>query len=777
MKAPTPKDIRSLYSDFMNDWSSIRDEAKIDMRYVAGDPWDPADRAQREDAGRPCISLDELNQYLNQYNNNLRQNKRAIQLVPKGNGANDKDATRREAIVRGIENRSNAPSGAYIVAAENAASRSYGFALIRTEFKDDKSFDQQIVIQPVLDPDTILLDPGYEKPDASDLDQGFVLKRMRKSEFKRKYPHADKISFTPEDMRGDKKPWIGDKDLQIAEFWKRHKVPRTLLLVKGPAGETIVWEDEFEGIKRDARGKIKKGGIEVLREREVMTPEVIQYLTNGLEILDEIPWAGSRIPIISCFGKELWYDDGEGSKRHLLSMVRLARDAQMLFAYLSTQECEEAGMTPKAPFMGAKGQFESAREQWELLNKQPYAFIEYDIVIDGANVAIPPPARPQWTPNFQSYEIAKDSAKRSIQAAMGISPLPTAAQRDSEKSGIALEKIANQESVGSFHFQDNFTNGFLHNMGWQINELIAPILDTQQEVPISNADGTHDTLHTVGVTSHPIDENGNYDEPQLPEDVNGEHLHTGKGDFDVTISTGPSYQSQREQASEFIDHLIENWQQLGIPPAISVKILAIGIKMKDLGAMGDAIAELLNPPDQNNFPPAAQAALANLQAQLQQAQEQIQQYALDHAAKITEQNTKLQIEQMKGQQKGQEQAAKFITSMSEADKDRETKLAVAEIMTKAQVLSERMAAIDDVMSQFRDHAHEVATMMQEHKHSLEIGQQQAATAQQAQASAQGADAQSQASDQAHDMVKTSAGQAHEQTMAQQAQENQPEPGQ
>lgn len=776
-KTPSPKEIREAYSEYKNEWADIQDEATVDMRYISGDPWDPADRAQREDAGRPCISLDELNQYINQYNNNLRQNKRAIQLIPKGDGADDKDATRREGIVRGIENTSNAQD-AYITAAESAASRSYGFALLRTEYQEDQSFDQNIVIKRVANPDTILLNPGYEKADGSDVEDGFVLKRMPKAAFKKKYPNAEKVSFTSDDQR-TAKGWIGDKEVQVAEYWKLHRVPRTLLLVDDEkVGETIIWEDELpEALKRDAKGKFKsaKSGIKVKREREVMTPEVIQYLTNGLEILDEIPWAGSRIPIISCFGKELWFDDGGGARRHLFSMVRLARNPMMLYAYLATQECEEAGMTPKSPFIGYKGQFESARDTWELITKQPFAFIEADILLDTpVGSPLPLPARPQWVPNFQAYEIAKDSARRAIQAAMGISPLPTAAQRDSEKSGIALEKIDTQESVGSFHFQDNFTNGFLHNMGWQVNELISEIYDTERELPIEKADGTHDTLHIVGYTSHPIDDDGSYDQPQLPEDVNGEHLHTGKGNFDVTISEGPSFESQREQQSEFVDHLIANWQELGIPPAIGVKILAIGIKMKDLGAMGDAIAELLNPPDPNNMPPAAQAAIAQLQGQVQQLSQENQALHMERAAKLLEQQTKIKIETLKGQHMLDAKTIDYITQIVKAELTKGSQAAAGQAAADADKELAMLGFQQDQVKQGADNqhdatmqhseqAHEVAHGAVEHARAMELAKQQAVTAQT-----------QQASQQAHEANQTTQGQVHERTMAQEAAENQPE---
>jgi hypothetical protein len=745
--APTPEEIREAYSDYDDEWTPIKEEAHVDMRYVSGDPWDPADRAQREDAGRPCISLDELNQYLNQYNNTLRQNKRAIQVIPKGSGADDKDATRRENLIRGIENESNAQE-AYVTMAENAASRSYGYLLLRTEFRgdwkdsddpDQSMFEQKIVIQRVANPDTILLNPGYQKADASDVEDGFVVKRIRKSDFGRKYPHADKQSFSSQDMK-DAKDWIGEKDLQIAEYWKVHKKPKKLLLLKSPTGPLALWADEIDR---------KPDKSEVIKERTVEIKNVVEYVTNGIEILEEIPWAGSRIPIISCFGKELWVDEGSGAKRKLLSMIRLARDPQMLFAYMCTQEAEEAGMTPKAPFMGAKGQFESARETWEMINKQPFSFVEYDIVLDSATQqALPPPSRPQWTPNFEVYELAKDSIRRSIQAAMGITPLPTAAQRDSEKSGVALERISTQESIGSFHFTDNFDRA-LQNLGWQVNELISEIYDTQRELPIEKADGTYATLHAVGNTSHPIGDDGAYDVQGIPQQENSpepvEHLHTGKGEFDVTISTGPSYQSQREQASEFVDHLIENWQQLGIPEPIANKILALGIKLKDIGPIGDAIQELLNPPDPNNMPPQAQAAISQLQAQLQKLQEENAALHADRAAKVVEQQTKIQVASMRSKDVLDKNTMDFITQVIKAELAAKSKADATVAQNDAQRELAMLGFGHDATLHASGQAHEVAQSAVDHGRNMELAQQQATNQQ----------------------VQQASDQVHQQTMAQQ----------
>src|SRR6185437_1126320 len=221
-----------------------------------------------------------------------------------------------------------------------------------------------------------------------------------------------------------------------------------------------------------------------------------------------------------------------------------ARFPQKMLAFIASQELEEFGMAPRAPFIGYKGQFTDPN--WPIVNKVPQAFIEVEPQLDQAGgQVLPLPSRPQFEPNTQAYEISRESWRRAIQAAIGVTPLPTAAQRQNEKSGVALEKIQNAEAVGSFHFTDNFDRA-LENCGRQLNELITKIMDTPRHVAAPGADGSH------GLVA--IAPNG-----QAPQGANPEEtLDPTQGEFDVTVSTGPSYQSQREEAASFADTLIQN---------------------------------------------------------------------------------------------------------------------------------------------------------------------------------------------------------------------------
>ena len=118
--SPILKEIRENYTCFEEVWRPIREEGNKDMRYVAGNPWDEKDRSFREKYDRPVMTWDELSPYINQLVNDPRQNKRAIQINPRGNGATNVTAMLREDKIREIQYNSRAQS-AFTTAFQGAA--------------------------------------------------------------------------------------------------------------------------------------------------------------------------------------------------------------------------------------------------------------------------------------------------------------------------------------------------------------------------------------------------------------------------------------------------------------------------------------------------------------------------------------------------------------------------------------------------------------------------------------------------------------------------------
>ena len=132
------EELREQYIYGDQEWTETREHGDRCMRALAGDVWDPDDRKEREDHGRPCLSPDELTQYVNQLINDVRSSKRGIQVTPIGNGATDQTAKFRQGLFRQIEYESNAQQAAYIVMAENCFQRGYGFLRIKPEYVNDR---------------------------------------------------------------------------------------------------------------------------------------------------------------------------------------------------------------------------------------------------------------------------------------------------------------------------------------------------------------------------------------------------------------------------------------------------------------------------------------------------------------------------------------------------------------------------------------------------------------------------------------------------------------
>ena len=686
------REIRQNFKIAQDFWRDARDERAIDMRYVCGDPWDPRDRKVREDpeAPRPCISHDELNQYINQSVNDLRMNKRGIKVEPSDESTNDKTAELRQGLIRAIEYGSNAQS-AYLTAAQAMYEGSYGFFRISRDYVSPDSFDQRIIIRTIPNPDSVLYDPNVKEPDWSDAKWCFVVEEMGIEEFKNKYPDAKVVNFTDED-RTVATDWILENSVMVAEYWKVESKPFWL------------YELEDGTVTRDKPAKWK-------RKRQSEDKQVWSYVTNGLDILEEKeePEPGDQIPIPAVVGLVRYVkDEGGRVRRVLFSQVRLARDPQMSLAYLVSQEMEEAGLTPKTPYVGYVGQFETDANAWNTATMKPHARLMVDPMPDSASGQILPlPQRVPFTPNFQSYELAKDSCRRAIQAAMGISPLPTAAQRNNEKSGVALQRIQTAEQIGSFHFVDGYERA-LQRAGRIIDSWIPVVYDTERAEPIRKPDDTHQMVRL-----NSVDERGQ------------QQHHIDEGKHNVTISVGPATESQRQAAEAFLDTLAANlpilMQLLG--PDRAAKILALSIQMKQLGPKGDQISEIISPSNAPgaNLPPQVQAMLGQAQQQNQQAQIVIQQLQAElqkltqeKEGKVVEGEYKLQLEKLKGE---------FQVQLEKLKIEAEVAAAAAKTNIQAGAEGARMAA--DIYAKLHDQVHEasMAAADQAHERTMQAGDQ------------------------------------------------------
>ncbi len=632
-------EIRERFDYAVKEWSDTRDEATKDMQYVAGNPWSEKDVKARDAAGRPHLCLDELGQYFNQVINDVRSNPRAPIFSPTGMGASEESAQFYGDKMREIEYRSQAQI-AYTTAFQDCVHRSYGWVRINAKFEHEQSFNQDIWIEDVPNPDLVIPDPDATRPTSSDMRYLFYLQSYSNDEFKRAFPDAKIHDFSPEHV-ATASAWLNGERVQIAEYWKIEQTTKTLYLLQPPATPEQP-QPKPVAFFEDQIGEMPPGAV-VITSRKVDVPSVCMYLTNGVEILKKpgqaekkVEWAGSTIPFVSCFGMILYVNDGSGTRRKLLSMTRLARDPFMLYCYARTGEAEIAGGVPKFPYFAYEGQL-APDEQVNIAKSlhEPIALIKVKHTIDGAPLGtiLPHPQRNPYTgEGIQFMEMLAESARRAIQSAMGVSFLPTQAQRQNEKSGVALKQIESSGQKGSFHFVDHY-EAMIQEIGVKVEDLMDKIIDNARETGVRDAKGT---AKMVSVN-----------DPSNPESV------STQGKYSVTVSTGPATESTQQAASDFVDTLVANIEVIaGIAgPKVAAAILGTSIKLKQLGPLGDEIADMITPPEYKGdeqappIPPELQQQIEQMQqenAQLKELadknQTELQKAKLDSETKLEQAN-------------------------------------------------------------------------------------------------------------------------------------------
>jgi hypothetical protein len=638
-ESPLLTEIRSNYDYLDQQWQPLYDEGRIDMRYLSGDPWEPKERRAREHSDRLILTFDELNQYTNQVVNNFRQNPRSVRVVPKGFGADEVTAEKRAGMMREIEYKSKAQA-AIRTAFEGAVQRSFGFYKLKTAFVSDSSWHQEIRYVRIPNPETILIDWDTKEADCSDMNYAFEFDTMPKRAYRSKWKDASYQFFNTEFTR-IAPAWIKSDRVMVASYWKRHIDKDQLFLFENGETENLsVLQKQYGGKKLKVGGnyvELPTGESLIFqRKRDVEKYRVVQYVTNGVEILRENPWPGKYIPIIPVLGREIWVDEGGGAQRKLLSLVRLARSPYMAYCYLRTCQIEIAQQSPKAMFKGFKGQFDTDTD-WKNIHKVPTAYVEFNLTTEqseaaaedqgaGGDPKLPMPDRIMFDASgIQALEISADSCRRAIQSAMNITGLLNGTDTNrSAESGEALRTLDAQESTGNFHFIDNLDLS-IENGGRQINELLKPVYDGTRDVGMRSAAGEHssETINALDpMTGNPVG------------------FQTDQGEHDVDISTGPSAVNQAMAAADFAEQLMKQ-------PEFAGQVMDLIIKLRNLGPLGEEMAKRFAPAEQNGIPPAVMQQLQQLQATVQQLMNERQHEAIKMQGQLAKANMDQQTQLQK----------------------------------------------------------------------------------------------------------------------------------
>lgn len=555
--------------------------------FKPGNQWTQDDKNARG-KDRPMYEFNEARVNAMSVINHIRANRPAAKI--RGVEEGDKDlAEIRQGLYLNITNNSDFDS-IKDYAAGHQVGGGYGAWRVDTKYADDSADSvQDIIITGFINPLTVLADSTDRDEMKRNAKHWFVHSKLSKDDYDAKYPLASRTSFEPdEDLDVD----LNDEDsVWVAEYWK--KVPTTKRLCLLSDGKTI---------DKDVNPNLAEG-VTVVKERTVKTHKIVQYIISGNAILEgPNDWAGKEFPFVPVYGYYIVID----GKVEWCGLTRYQKDPQRALNWALTSVYESIGNAPQSKYWATAAQAIGNTDQWAEAQAKNLPAMVYNP--DPATGGRPPErmgGADVPVALIQAAGMARDALKSSV-GIFGAS----IGQTTNETSGKAIRARQDEGMVATFNFGDNMAKSEKRTCEI-VNDLIGKIYDTERSIRILGQDGAEKYLKI------------NSRDPVTGEAINDMSL----GKFDFTITTGPSFATQRQEAADFYTSLAQS------DPTLMQVAGDLIIKSHDY-PMADAIAErkkLMLPPQiqqaiskDKPMPPEVQAAMMQVDQMQQQVQQQAQ---------------------------------------------------------------------------------------------------------------------------------------------------------
>jgi hypothetical protein len=515
-------------------WRVEYQKAECDMEFafLPESQWDDWMATTRK--GRPMYTVNKLRQAMKQITNDQRQNRPQAKV----RAVEDSDADLaeiRQGLIRNIDQTSEADR-ARDTAFQFAVGGGFGVWRVNYGYEDDGGFDMVIKKEEIANPYSVVFDPAAKAKDRRDARYAFVDSSWARSAFRAQWPEAKLVSVSDcdESMRG----WFQEEEITVSEYWYKTKETYTLVLMSDGASY-----DEAE--IADVIDEMAAAGVTIQRRRRAEREKVWQCVVSGAEILDgPNEWAGRFIPLIPVWGEIL---DLKG-KEMFFGAVRFGKDAQRMYNYERSTFIEVLADQPYSPFMAPAESIAGYEAQWNGLktNRPP-------VLLYKADPSLPNSGKPSREPTAQFPAALAQAAAISsddIKAATGIYDA-SLGQRSNETSGRAILARQREGDVANFDYIDNLSYAMKYDFE-VTNDLISKIYDTERQIRIIGEDGAEKVIRVNQVI---LDQ-------QTGQEVTLNDLSRGR--FDIAVTVGPSYTTQRMEAAEAMMQLANDPSPIGM---------------------------------------------------------------------------------------------------------------------------------------------------------------------------------------------------------------------
>lgn len=570
------KEMMARHRDCRDFYRSPYKEAEGDMEFafLPDNQWD--DWMQESRKGRPMYTVNKVRQAMKQITNDQRQN-RPQAKVRAVEGGDEELAEVRQGLMRNIDSASDADR-ARDTAFQFAVGGGFGVWRVTTGYEDDGGFDQVIKKEEIANPYSVTFDPSARNKDRRDAKYAFIDSMWTRRAVKERWPKAKMVSVGDTDQTNDY--WFDEQEILLCEYY--YKTAEAVEIALMSDGSVYDVDEKFQSVVDD----LLVQGITEQRRRWVERTKVWHCIVSGAEILEgPNEWAGRFIPLVPVWG-EILHIDG---RDQFFGAVRFAKDAQRIYNYERSASIEMIADQGYSPYMATAAMLEGQTEQWQTMRTKRSPVLVYTVdptaPNGGAPIRLPTPDFPAALAN--SAAISSDD----IKASTGIHDASLGA-RSNETSGRAILARQREGDVANFDYIDNLSYALKYD--YEItNDLISKIYDTERQVRIIGEDGAEKVVQV----NRPV-----FDQ-QSGQWITLNDM--SKGRFDIAVTIGPSYTTQRMEAAEALMQLANDPSPIGMMAKIGFldALDAPGMDFVKKGARKWAVSQGLIEPEEGDQPP------------------------------------------------------------------------------------------------------------------------------------------------------------------------------
>lgn len=423
--------------------------------------------------------------------------------------------------------------------------------------------------------------------DVGDDDVDFVISNIQ---------DPTKVFIDPSAKKADYSDaqWVIIKNTMSDRQYKRDYPDGKAEGLNGVVDINELWVKEFKNVNEFD----PKTGYTV-RKRKV---RILQYIFDAHEILEVISdYPGKYLPFAVVTGPRYVSDE----VTHFHSITNILKGVQKEINFLKSEQIATIACSPKATFYGDNNAFQSAEEQeaWEESATNPRVFLGHK---PGANIN-------QFNmPQIPTVYI--ETVKENIDLARvmtGIYPDPSLQNGLNAVSGKAIKQQQAGQAVATFEYVDSLNYAIKH-----VGEILLDLLPSYwNDNRIRLSMGVDGKYSSVSMGDENVEGADNFD--------------LAYGRYAVSISTGPSYASQKEALIEMIMDTIKT-----NPQAMSIALPWIinQINLPGSEELSDMFSLLL-PPEIQQFMSQMKSESSDPQEQLKGAMIQLQKLSQDNQQK------------------------------------------------------------------------------------------------------------------------------------------------